>query len=172
MSLAGAVVLPRQVLDHFPRVFRGGFHRNTAGDLFADCRIEKALKEFRALNITPKISVLSGGRNSDIGRDALVDLTIKMAIDLVEYFQDNYPNIMINHDEILIENAVTDNCNLILAPNGISGNLIYRTLVHLGEGKAYGAIYMDMGHIIIDTSSVGEISEIYGALILSLALTP
>lgn len=134
--------------------------------------IEKALKEFKALNITPKISVLSGGRNSDLGRDPLVDLSIKMAVDLVDYFQENYPNIMIKHDEILIENAVNDNCNLIVAPNGISGNLIYRTLVHLGEGKAFGAIYMDMGHTIIDTSSVGDASEIYGALILSLALTP
>ena len=77
----------------------------------------------------------------------------------------------INHDEILIEKAIDDKSNLIIAPNGISGNLIYRTLVHLGGGKAYGAIYMDIGHIIIDTSRVGVFSEIYGGFILALALT-
>ena len=59
--------------------------------------------------------------------------------------------------------------NLIIAPNGVSGNLIYRTLVHLGGGKAYGAIYMGLNYPIIDTSRVGKISEIEGALILTLA---
>jgi len=49
--------------------------------------------------------------------------------------------------------------------------LIYRTLVHLGGGKAYGAIYMGLKKNIIDTSRVGEISEIQGALLLALALT-
>ena len=82
-----------------------------------------------------------------------------------------YPNIHITHDEILIENAIANKSNLIIAPDGISGNLIYRTLVHLGGGKAYGAIYMGLEKIIIDTSRVGGLSEIQGALILALALS-
>ncbi len=69
----------------------------------------------------------------------------------------------------MIEKAIENKSNLILAPNGISGNLIYRTLVHLGGGKAYGAIYMGIDYNIIDTSRVGDFSEIYGGFILALA---
>lgn len=133
--------------------------------------LEKAIKILEALNLKPKISILSGGRVGDLGRNLDVDKTINEAKELVNYFKLEYPKLEINHTEILIEKAINDKSNLIIAPNGISGNLIYRTLVHLGGGKAYGAIYMDIGHIIIDTSRVGDFSEIYGAFILALALT-
>jgi putative methanogen marker protein 4 len=133
--------------------------------------IEKAIIELKSLDLVPKISILSGGRISDIGRDTFVDESIKMATKVVDYLKMNNPDLSIQHDEILIENAVSNDSNLIIAPNGVSGNLIYRTLVHLGEGKAYGAIYMDINKAVIDTSSVGDISEISGALILALALT-
>jgi len=133
--------------------------------------LEKAIKILEALNLEPKISILSGGRVGDLGRNPGVDKTINEAKDLVDYFKLEHPKLEINHTEILIEKAINDKSNLIIAPNGISGNLIYRTLVHLGGGKAYGAIYMDIGHIIIDTSRVGDFSEIYGGFILALALT-
>jgi len=94
-----------------------------------------------------------------------------MAEEVVAYLRKENPNMSITHDEILIENAISNKSNLIIAPDGISGNLIYRTLVHLGGGKAYGAIYMDIDHVIIDTSRVGNLSEIVGALLLALALT-
>ena len=131
--------------------------------------IQKALKELSALNIEPRISILSGGRLGDIGRNVDIDKNIKEAKDLVDFFKLEIPDLCIDHAEILIENAITNESNLILAPNGITGNLIYRTLVHLGGGKAYGAIYMDIGYNIIDTSRVGDFSEIVGGLILALA---
>jgi len=133
--------------------------------------LEKAIKILEALNLKPKISVLSGGRVGDLGRNPDVDKTIDEANELVDCFKLEHPKVEINHTEILIEKAINDKSNLIIAPNGISGNLIYRTLVHLGGGRAYGAIYMDIGHIIIDTSRVGDSSEIYGGFILALALT-
>jgi len=113
---------------------------------------------------------LSGGRLGDRDRDSRVDESIDIADEVVKSLSLEFSNIVIRHDEILIENAILKNANLIIAPDGISGNLIYRTLVHLGAGKAYGAIYMDIEPIIIDTSRVGKPSEIYGALILALAL--
>jgi predicted methyltransferase MtxX (methanogen marker protein 4) len=128
--------------------------------------LENALKEFEKLNIEPIISILSGGRKGDFGRDDYVDETIKSAQEIVELFNKKNPKIMIFNDEILIEKAIENQSNLIIAPDGISGNLIYRTLVHLGGGKAYGAIYMKIGRTIIDTSRVGNLSEIHGALIL------
>lgn len=133
--------------------------------------IKKAIKILEFLNLEPKISILSGGRVGDLGRNPEVDKTIKETKELVNYFKLEHPKLEINHTEILIEKAINDKSNLIIAPNGISGNLIYRTLVHLGGGKAYGAIYMAVGHVIIDTSRVGAFSEMYGGFILALALT-
>jgi len=133
--------------------------------------IEKAIIQLELLDLKPKISILSGGRIGDIGRDGVVDKSIKIAEEVVELFKQNNQKLEINHHEILIENAIENKSNLIIAPDGISGNLIYRTLVHLGGGKAYGAIYMGLDHIVIDTSRVGSNYEIYGGLLLCLALT-
>ena len=133
--------------------------------------LEAAFKELDKIHIVPKTSILSGGRLGDIGRDAKVNQTIQDAEKIVKLMKEKYKDLNIYHDEILIEKAVENKANLIIAPNGISGNLIYRTLVHLGGGKAYGAIYMGLKKPIIDTSRVGNFSEIYGALILALALS-
>ncbi|MFX1280880.1 MAG: methanogenesis marker protein Mmp4/MtxX [Promethearchaeota archaeon] len=132
--------------------------------------IENALKQLELFNIIPIISVLSGGRVGDIGRNREVDRSIQDAQQTVTEIKKHHPSLNIKHDEILIENAIKNKSNLIIAPDGISGNLIYRTLVHLGGGKAYGAIYMNLENLIIDTSRVGDISEIQGALLLALAL--
>jgi putative methanogen marker protein 4 len=131
--------------------------------------VEKSLTELSTLNIEPKISILSGGRLGDIGRNADIDKNIKEAQELVDFFKLEKPDVEIEHTEILIEKAIENKSNLILAPNGVSGNLIYRTLVHLGGGKAYGAIYMGIDYNIIDTSRVGDFSEIFGGFILALA---
>ncbi len=133
--------------------------------------IKNSLKQLSDFNIEPRISILSGGRLGDIGRSSTVDKSIKEANELVDFFKQDKPDLEIAHSEILIEKAIMNKSNIILAPNGITGNLIYRTLVHLGGGKAYGAIYMGIDHNIIDTSRVGEISEIYGGIILALALS-
>lgn len=134
--------------------------------------IQMAISVFNLLNILPKVSILSGGRRDDLGRDEYVDNSMEMAMNIVQFFKKEYPSLMIDHDEILIEKSIEKESNLIIAPEGISGNLIYRTLVHLGGGKAYGAIYMGINRVIIDTSRVGNFSEIIGALYLALALTP
>jgi len=53
--------------------------------------------------------------------------------------------------QILIEDAAKD-CNLIIAPDGISGNLIFRTLHFLGDGKAMGAVVLNIDKVFVDTS--------------------
>ena len=134
--------------------------------------VSKAIKEIKALHLEPRVNILSGGRIGDVGRNSAVDHSIEEAQKVVDYFRGKTPSLMIEHSEILIENAIAEKTNLIIAPDGISGNLIYRTLVHLGGGKAYGAIYMDIDYAIVDTSRVGDISEIRGALILARSLSP
>ncbi len=132
--------------------------------------ISNSLNQFHCLRISPKVSVLSGGRKDDSERDEKVKETIQEAEGIVKYFKDIDSNIEIIHDEICIEKAIEKKSNLIIAPDGISGNLAYRTLVHLGGGKAYGAIYLGLDKIIIDTSRVGKLDEIYGAFLLAYAL--
>jgi putative methanogen marker protein 4 len=132
--------------------------------------IESALKFFLFVGITPKVSILSGGRKEDKGRDILVDKSLEIAEKIVSFFQEKDPEIQICNAEILIEKAIENKSNLIFAPDGISGNLIYRTLVHLGGGKAYGALYLGLEKLIIDTSRVGNISEIIGAIKIALSL--
>ena len=129
-----------------------------------------AIKKFGLLGITPIISILSGGRRADIGRDINVDESIRNGDRVVIIMKKQFPDLKISHDEILIEKSIENKSNLIIAPDGISGNLIYRTLVHLGGGKAYGAIY-NTKEAIIDTSRVARSSEILGALMLALALS-
>lgn len=133
--------------------------------------IEKSLKIFRYFKIKPKISILSGGRIGDLGRNKLIDKTIDDAENLVKYFNSQEPNIKIFHDHILIENSIKNGANLILAPNGISGNLIYRTLIHLGNGKSYGAFYLDTKYPIIDTSRVAPENELNGAFFLASSIS-
>ena len=152
--------------------FFGPIGIDECNDLDSKIRfVNKAVKEIKALNLEPRVNILSGGRIGDIGRNSVVDSSIEDAQKVVDYFREKFSSLIIKHSEILIENAISEKTNLIIAPDGISGNLIYRTLVHLGGGKAYGAIYMDINRAIVDTSRVGDISEIRGALILAQSLS-
>lgn len=132
--------------------------------------IESALKFFNFIGIQPKISILSGGRKDDKGRDNIVDKSLEDAEKIVAFFKNKDSTLQVFNDEILIEKAIENQSNLIFAPDGISGNLIYRTLVHLGGGKAHGAVYLGLEKIIIDTSRAGNVSEIIGAIIIALSL--
>ena len=152
--------------------FFGPIGIDECNDLDSKIRfVNKAVKEIKALKLEPRVNILSGGRIGDIGRNPVVDSSIEDAQKVVDYFREKFSSLIIKHSEILIENAISEKTNLIIAPDGISGNLIYRTLVHLGGGKAYGAIFMDIDRAIVDTSRVGDISEIRGALILAQSLS-
>ncbi|HML06113.1 MAG TPA: methanogenesis marker protein Mmp4/MtxX [Methanobacterium sp.] len=101
------------------------------------------------IGIEPKIGVLSGGRHQDVGRSPKIDSSIEEGMNLEKIIKDKY---FIKHYFILIEDAIKDNVNFILAPDGISGNLIFRTLVFLGSGKSHGAIALGIDEIFLDTS--------------------
>lgn len=133
--------------------------------------IENSIELCKKFEIEPKISILSGGRLGDVGRNEEVDKTFEEAKSLVKYFLKKNPSMEIYHDEILIENSIKHESTFIIAPNGISGNLIYRTLVHLGDGKSYGAFYLDSKLPIIDTSRVAPKNEIDGAFYLAAAMS-
>ncbi len=135
--------------------------------------MQNSIAFLKKIGITPKIGILSGGRQSDIGRDPWIDENIKNTIRLEEKLMKLYPDVNVKHYHILIEQAIADDVNLILAPEGIAGNLIYRTLVHLGGGRSYGAIYLKSyndNKIIIDCSRVAPKFEIEGAFYFALGV--
>lgn len=133
--------------------------------------IEYAITLLEKCQVVPNIGILSKGRTGDATRGLFIKESLESNQRLVDDIARQHPSIIIAHDEILLENTVAKQRNFILAPDGVSGNLIYRTLVHLGQGKAYGAIYLGKSlekHTIIDTSRVGNLEEIEGAMILAL----
>ncbi len=104
---------------------------------------------FQQLGIEMEAGVLSGGRMGDIGRSAEVDRTIHEAPEVERLGKAEGFNV--EHCQILIEEAVR-NKNLVIAPDGISGNIIFRTM-HLVDGCiSMGAPILNLERVFIDTS--------------------
>ncbi len=106
--------------------------------------IRKGKEIARKFGLSEKTGILSGGRLGDVGRHRQVDASMAEA-ELVARLSGS------EHCEILIEDAV-ETCGLIIAPDGISGNLIFRTLVLLGNGYGHGAPVVNISRIFVDTS--------------------
>lgn len=116
--------------------------------------VEYASEFLEKIGKKPKIGILSGGRKQDRGRSPQIDKTIDNAEKLVSIIKNKY---LIKHYYILIEDAIDDEANIILAPDGICGNLIFRTLILVGSGESYGAITLGINQIFIDTSRAQSI---------------
>jgi len=106
--------------------------------------VQKGRTIAEKFGLPDRVSVLSGGRIGDVGRNARVDQSLADA-ELVARLSGAV------HREILIEDAIKDS-GLIIAPDGISGNLIFRTLTFLGAGKGHGAPVVNIDGIFVDTS--------------------
>ncbi|HJJ98769.1 MAG TPA: methanogenesis marker protein Mmp4/MtxX [Methanocorpusculum sp.] len=106
--------------------------------------INDARRLARSFGLPEKTAVLSGGRLGDIGRHSIVDKTIADAEKIAKLTG-------ASHREILIENAVKD-CGIIIAPDGIAGNLIFRTLTFLGHGIGHGAPIVNISPVFVDSS--------------------
>ena len=68
---------------------------------------------------------------------------------------------------ILIEQAIQDKCNVIIAPDGIIGNIIFRTLILVNSWPSYGAVTFGMDRVYIDTSRDQSIDGYVRSLILA-----
>lgn len=122
--------------------------------------IRKGRQVAAAFGLKGGTGVLSGGRRGDLGRHPIVDRSLADA-ELVSRLTGA------RHYEILIEDAIRD-CSLIVAPDGISGNLIFRTLVFLGGGKGHGAPVVNIDKIFVDTSRASP--DYSNAMMLAIAL--
>ena len=106
--------------------------------------VEHGRQIARSFGLAGGVAVLSGGRLGDIGRHPAVDRTMADA-ELVARLTGA------EHVEILIEEA-TRRYGVVIAPDGISGNLIFRTLAFLGAGAGHGAPVVNIDKIFVDTS--------------------
>jgi len=122
--------------------------------------IRKGREIAKKFGLPAKVGILSGGRLGDIGRHPQVDASMAEA-ELVARLSDAV------HCEILIEDAI-ETCGLIIAPDGISGNLAFRMLVFLGGGHGHGAPVVNISRIFVDTSRAS--SDYTDALLLAASL--
>ena len=108
--------------------------------------IQRGQEIAKKFGLSDTVGILSGGRLNDVGRHQYVDRTLADA-ELISTLSHA------RHFEILIEDAIQE-CGLIIAPDGISGNLIFRTLVFVGNGTSHGAPVLNIKEIFVDTSRV------------------
>ena len=99
----------------------------------------------------PKIAVLASGRKGDYGRSEEISKSIDESEELTKLIEEN-TNFEVTNHYILIEKALKDKCNVIIAPDGIIGNIIFRTLVLVNSWPSCGAITFGINSIYIDTS--------------------
>lgn len=118
----------------------------------------------KKLGKTPKIAVLAEGREDDFGRGSEVSNSIKDAKKLTKMIEETSEDV--TNYFILIEKAMKDNCNVIIAPNGRVGNIIFRTLILLNSWPSYGAVTFGIDKTYIDTSRDQSIEGYVRSLIL------
>ena len=103
---------------------------------------------------------MSSGRCNDYNRNPNVDLSLKESEDLEKIINEdlssdvkfNEIDYTVKNYYILIEQAINDKNNIIIAPDGIIGNYIFRILVLLCKWPSYGAVTLGIDEIYIDTS--------------------
>jgi putative methanogen marker protein 4 len=114
--------------------------------------VKRGVEHMNRIGIEAKVGILSGGRFEDKGRDKTVDRTLVEAEIVTQRLKEM--GINATNYSILIEDAIKE-ANFIIVTDGISGNLIFRTLVFLGGGYGYGAPVL-MDKVFVDTSRVKE----------------
>jgi len=119
------------------------------GDSISD-RLNLAVqgaKYLESMGVEAQVSILSGGRLEDLGRSDRVDRTLAEGELVARLARD--AGVRAVHRGILIEDCRGD--DLIVAPDGISGNLVFRTLMLLSGARGFGAPVL-MDPVFVDSS--------------------
>ena len=126
----------------------------------------QSCKFIQSLGMEVKIAILADGRSDDVGRSERIDKSLedseKLTQMLLEEFENNpdfdndsediSKHYSVKNYYILLEQAIKDKNNIIISPDGISGNIIFRTLVLLNSWPSCGAVTLGIDKIFIDTS--------------------
>jgi len=111
---------------------------------------QNCLKLSSSLHIGYKIAVISGGRLEDKGRSPRVDRMLRSSESLVEMLRGL--NFCAENYGIELERAIEGDATLVLAPDGITGNLIFRSLVLVSNVESFGACATALPKPYVDTS--------------------
>ncbi len=155
----------KEVKKHFPEISRATYVNGNGHEFLLTPvgidegnTIEDKLKiaincgEFlKSLNKEPKIGILADGRKGDYGRSEKISKSIDESEELTKLIKEN-TDFEVKNYYILIEQALNDNCNVIIAPDGIIGNIIFRTLILVNSWPSCGAVTFGINGIYIDTS--------------------
>lgn len=117
----------------------------------------------------PKIAVLADGRKGDYGRSEKISKSIDDSEKLTRLIKEN-TDFEVKNYYILIEQAIKDQCNVIIAPDGIIGNIIFRTLILVNSWPSYGAVTFGINGIYIDTSRDQSVEGYLRSLIFAYIL--
>ena len=115
--------------------------------------VRQTIRYFTKAGWQLDVGILSMGRREDTNRGIEIRDSIQEGERLAETLVRDGQHA--THYEILIENALKE-CNLIVAPDGVSGNLMFRTLHFVGGRNAYGAPVVNIPKVFVDTSRAKE----------------
>jgi putative methanogen marker protein 4 len=107
------------------------------------------IEYFSRLGWNLKAGILSKGRLEDGNRGPQIRTSLQEGEMLARALKKQGTNA--RHYAILLEDAVKD-CDLVIAPDGVSGNLIFRSLHFVGATRAYGAPVVNLDKVFVDTS--------------------
>jgi len=107
------------------------------------------LSYFTAIGWKLSIGVLSRGRAEDASRGPHIGSSIAEGERIVESLRSD--GVAVRHFAILLEEAVKE-ADLVLAPDGVAGNLIFRALSLVGGRPAFGAPVVNIPQVFVDTS--------------------
>lgn len=102
------------------------------------------------LGIRFRVAVISGGRLEDLGRSEKVDRMLQEAEALTGLVTST--GVEAKNFGIELERAIDEGFTMVLAPDGIFGNIIFRSLVLVGKIQSYGAYATALPKVFIDTS--------------------
>lgn len=102
------------------------------------------------LEIPLKMGIISGGRLEDQGRSTKVDRLLNDSKKLTSALA--ALGFKVKNYGIEIERAITDGATLLIAPDGVFGNVIFRSMVLVGGIESYGAVATALPRVYIDTS--------------------
>lgn len=132
-------------------------HGWTNEEKIRDC--EGVIEFMKAeLEIKPKIGLITGIRHETYARkkeikegvQEILNKTYEDAEFIVDYFTKK--GIEAKNYAIEIETALKDDCNIIVPPNGMVGNQIFRTLALVGGGKMLTGSRTNLPHPYEDNS--------------------
>lgn len=108
-----------------------------------------ASEYFGRLGWKLSVGVLSKGRVEDAGRGEDICASLGDGEELVSQLAS--VGMDARHYAILVEQAVAER-DLVVAPDGVSGNMMFRALHLVGGCEAYGAPVVNLGRVFVDTT--------------------